>query len=159
MNYPYFVRRDFDGFFGLFIDNLIQLLLILTLCSSLCGMTGDSSYLLYVHVLPGAAISILIGNLFYAWQARRLAKREGRSDVTALPYGINTPSLMVYVFFVMQPAFNKALADGLSPESAATLAWELGLVACVGSGVIEFCGAFVAETVRRRTPRAAPPRR
>ena len=155
MNYPYFVRRDFDGFFGLFIDNLIQLLLILTLCSSLCGMTGDSSYLLYVHVLPGAAISILIGNLFYAWQARRLAKREGRSDVTALPYGINTPSLMVYVFFVMQPAFNKALADGLSPESAATLAWELGLVACVGSGVIEFCGAFVAETVRRRTPRAA----
>ncbi len=153
--YPYFVRRDLDGFFGLFVDNLIQLLLILTLCSGLCGMNGDSSYLLYKHVLPGAAISILIGNLFYAWQARRLALKEGRSDVTALPYGINTPSLLVYVFFVMAPAFAKARAEGLSPDAAATLAWELGLVACIGSGLIEFCGAFIAESVRRRTPRAA----
>ena len=155
MSYPYFVRRDLDGFFGLFVDNLIQLLLILTLCSGLCGMTGESSYLLYQRILPGAAISILIGNLFYAWQARRLAKKEGRSDVTALPYGINTPSLLVYVFFVMAPAFGKARAEGLSQVDAATLAWELGLVACVGSGLIEFLGAFVAESVRRRTPRAA----
>ena len=155
MSYPYFVRRDLDGFFGLFVDNLIQLLLILTLCTGLCGMTGESDYLLYRHVLPGAAVSILIGNLFYAWQARRLAKKEGRSDVTALPYGINTPSLLVYVFFVMAPAFGKARADGMSEDAAATLAWELGLVACIGSGLIEFLGAFVAETVRRRTPRAA----
>ncbi len=155
MSYPYFVRRDLDGFFGLFVDNLIQLLLILTLCTGLCGMTGESDYLLYKHVLPGAAISILIGNLFYAWQARRLARKEGRSDVTALPYGINTPSLLVYVFFVMAPAFGKARAEGMSQEAAATLAWELGLVACIGSGLIEFFGAFVAETVRRRTPRAA----
>ena len=155
MSYPYFVRRDLDGFFGLFVDNLIQLLLILTLCTGLCGMTGESSYLLYKHVLPGAAVSILIGNLFYAWQARRLAGKEGRSDVTALPFGINTPSLLVYVFFVMAPAFGKARAEGMSQDEAATLAWELGLVACIGSGLIEFFGAFLAETIRRRTPRAA----
>lgn len=155
--YPFFVRRDLDGFFGLFVDNLIQLLLILTLCSNpfLCGMTGDSSYLLYQYVLPGSAVSILIGNLFYAWQARRLALATGRSDVTALPYGINTPSLLVYVFFVMAPAFGKAKSEGLSADDAARLAWELGLVACVGSGLIEFFGAFVAEALRRRTPRAA----
>ncbi|MBS0206376.1 MAG: NCS2 family permease [Planctomycetes bacterium] len=155
--YPWFVRRDLDGFFGLFVDNLIQLLLILTLCSNpfLCGMTGDSAYLLYRMILPGAAVSILIGNLFYAWQARRLAQATGRTDVTALPYGINTPSLLVYVFFVMEPAFSRAKAKGLSPADAATLAWELGLVACVGSGVIEFFGAFVADSIRARTPRAA----
>jgi len=29
-----FVKRDLDGFFGLFIDNLVQLLLIVLLCSS-----------------------------------------------------------------------------------------------------------------------------
>lgn len=155
--YPLFVRRDLDGFFGLFVDNLIQLLLILTLCSNpfLCGMTGDSKYLLYQYVLPGSAVSILIGNLFYAWQARRLALRTGRSDVTALPYGINTPSLLVYVFFVMAPAFGKAKSEGLSPDEAARLAWELGLVACIGSGLIEFFGSFIAEALRRRTPRAA----
>ena len=154
-SYPLFVRRDLDGFFGLFVDNLIQLLLILTLCSGLCGMTGENSYLLFKHILPGAAVSILIGNLFYAWQARRLAIKEGRSDVTALPYGINTPSLLIYVFFVMNPVFNKAIGDGQTTGDAARLAWEMGLVACIGSGLIEFFGAFVADAVRQRTPRAA----
>lgn len=155
ISYHWFVRRDLDGFFGLFVDNLIQLLLILTLCSGLCGMSGDNAYLLFKHILPGAAVSILIGNLFYAWQARRLALKEGRDDVTALPYGINTPSLLVYVFFVMNPVFSKALSEGQSASAAATLAWEMGLIACIGSGLIEFLGAFVAESVRQRTPRAA----
>ena len=153
--YPFFVRRDLDGFFGLFVDNLIQLLLILTLCSALCGMKDESAYLLFQNILPGAAISILIGNLFYAWQARRLAMKEGRDDVTALPYGINTPSLLIYVFFVMAPVYAKAINEGQSKSDAATLAWDMGLVACVGSGLIEFFGAFIADAVRRRTPRAA----
>ncbi len=145
--YPIFVKQDLDGFFGLFIDNLVQLLLIVALCSSLCGMTGDDARFIYAHILPGAAVSILIGNVFYAWQAHRLARREGRSDVTALPYGINTPSLLVYVFFVMAPAYRET--------GSAELAWQMGLIACLGSGLIEFCGAFVAEKIRQHTPRAA----
>ncbi|MFN9987975.1 MAG: NCS2 family permease, partial [Pirellula sp.] len=155
MSYPLFVRRDLDGFFGLFIDNLVQLLLIVTLCSTQCGMAGEASQLLYQRVLPGAAVSIVLGNLFYAWQAHRLAKHSNRSDVTALPYGINTPSLLVYVFFVMGPVYRQAIERGLSSIEAANLAWQMGLVACVGSGVIEFLGAFIAEPIRRSTPRAA----
>lgn len=145
---PMFVKHDLDGFFGLFIDNLVQLLLIVGLCSQLCGMdSAEGSRLLYQMILPGAAVSILIGNIAYAWQAHRLAKKEGRSDVTALPYGINTPSLLVYIFFVMVPVFQKT--------KSADMAWKMGLIACLGSGIIEFLGSFVAETVRRRTPRAA----
>ncbi|MGH7772426.1 MAG: hypothetical protein ACREQA_09325 [Candidatus Binatia bacterium] len=33
--YPWFVRKDLDGFFGLMIDNLIQLILIVSLCREL----------------------------------------------------------------------------------------------------------------------------
>lgn len=152
---PWFVRGDLDGFFGLFVDNLVQLLLIQALCSSLCGMSGEAAGLLYDRVLPGAAISILVGNLFYAWQARRVALREGRRDVTALPYGINTPSLLVYIFFVLAPAYQRASGEGRTQLEAATFAWESGLVACFGSAVIEFGGAFIAGAVRRCTPRAA----
>ena len=90
-----FVRCDLDGFFGLFIDNLVQLLVIVALCGGLCGMTGDDAHFITGVILPGAAVSILVGNLFYAWQAHRVARREKRTDVTALPYGINTPSLLV----------------------------------------------------------------
>lgn len=142
-----FVARDLDGFFGLFIDNLVQLLLIVALCEGLVGMRGEQAAILYQRILPGAAVSILIGNMFYAWQASRLARREGRDDVTALPYGINTPSLLVFVFFVMVPVYERTK----SPE----MAWKMGLIACLGSGVIEFLGSFVAERIRRHTPRAA----
>lgn len=142
-----FVPRDLDGFFGLFVDNLVQLLLIALLCSALCGMRDENAYLLYGVIMPGAAVSILVGNLFYAWQAHRLAKREGRDDVTALPFGINTPSLLIFVFFVMKPTFD---ATG-----SAASAWRMGLLACLGSGLIEFSGAFVAERLRKHTPRAA----
>ena len=34
-------------------------------------------------------------------------------------------------------------------------AWKVGLVACFLNGVIEIAGAFIAEAVRRVTPRAA----
>lgn len=143
--YPFFTKRDLDGFFGLFVDNLVQLLLIVQLCG-LAGIGPDSDLLLK-YILPGAAASILLGNVFYAWQAHRLARREQRADVTALPYGINTPSLLVYVFFVMRPEYVRTQ----DPQ----LAWQMGLVACLGSGVIEFGGSFVAEWIRRYTPRAA----
>lgn len=143
----WFVRHDLDGFFGLFVDNLVQLLLIVTLCGGLCGMSGVDARFIYQIILPAAAISILVGNVFYAWQAHRVARRENRDDVTALPYGINTPSLIVYVFFVMVPVYQ----DTGSAEAA----WKMGLVACLGSGLIELIGALVAERVRQRTPRAA----
>jgi len=149
----YIDRGDLDGFFGLFIDNLVQLLMIVGLCG-LCGIGADSELLLD-YILPGAAVSILIGNLFYSWQASRLAKQEGRDDVTALPYGINTPSLIIYIFFVMFPAYNAQLAAGVSEKQAAYFAWQLGLIACLGSGMIEFFGSLVAEYIRVKTPRAA----
>ncbi len=145
--YPLFVKRDIDGFFGLFIDNVVQLLLILGLCSGLCGMTGENASILFRYIFPGAAVSILLGNLFYAWQAHRLAAKENRSDVTALPYGINTPSLLVFIFFVMLPVY-------LETKSAVA-AWKMGLIACLGSGIIELLGAIFAGTIRKHTPRAA----
>lgn len=141
-----FVPRDIDGFFGLFIDNLVQILLIAYLCSTLGGMNGEAAYLIDGRILPAAAVSILIGNLFYSAQAFWVARREGRSDVTALPYGINTPSLIAFVYFVIAP-----INETSGPEAA----WRMGLVACLGSGVIELLGAFIAPWIRKYTPRAA----
>ncbi|MFZ5481282.1 MAG: NCS2 family permease [Myxococcota bacterium] len=140
----WFVRGDLDGFFGLALDNLVQLLVIDALCRFVLGFDDA---LIYGRVLPGAAISVLVGNLFYTWQATKLGRETGRDDVCALPYGINTPSVFAYVFLVMLPV---KLATG-----DARAAWHAGLVACLGSGLIELGGAFVADRLRRRVPRAA----
>ena len=147
---PWLVRGDVDGFFGLALDNLVQLLLVDALCRLVLGFPAA---LVHGRILPAAAVSILVGNLFYAWQARRLAARAGRTDVCALPYGINTVSLFAHVFLVMLPA--KLAASAAGHPDPATAAWEAGLLACTGSALIEGGGAFVAERIRRATPRAA----
>src|SRR5262245_20012003 len=146
---PWFVRGDVDGFFGLALDNLIQLLLINALCRHFLGFPAE---IVEGRILPGAAVSLLVGNLFYAWQAKRLADRTGRIDVCALPYGINTVSLIAHVFLVMAPAKALAEKEGLDP---ARVAWQAGLVATLGGGIIELAGSFVADWLRRFTPRAA----
>lgn len=149
---PLFTQGDVDGFFGLAIDNLIQFLLILGLCTQVLGF---SLTLVLETILPGAALSIVIGNFFYSWQSQRLSAATGRRDVTALPYGINTVSLFAFVFLVMLPVKLGAQRSGMGEAEAARLAWELGLAACLLSGLFEFAAAFVAEKVRRATPRAA----
>jgi AGZA family xanthine/uracil permease-like MFS transporter len=144
------VRGDVDGFFGLALDNLVQFLLIDSLCR---GVLGFPAELVYGRILPAAALSLVIGNLYYSWQAVRLGRATGRTDVCALPFGINTVSLFAHVFLVMLPA--KLVAQAAGHPDPVRVAWQAGLVACLGSGLIEFAGAFVAERVRRSTPRAA----
>jgi AGZA family xanthine/uracil permease-like MFS transporter len=150
-----FVRGDIDGFFGLALDNFIQLLLIVALCYGPNSVLQFDDDLVFARILPAAAISLVVGNLFYAWQAMRLARREDRQDVCALPYGINTVSLFAHVFLVMLPVKLAALKSGADPAAASRLAWQVGLLACLGSGVIEFFGSLVADRLRRMTPRAA----
>lgn len=135
---------DLDGFFGLFIDNIIQLILIVVLCRFVVGLPDE---LVVGRILPGVAVSLLMGNLFYAWQAKKLAERTGQGDVTALPYGVNTVSLFAYILFVMAPV--------MAQTKDAELAWKVGLAACFGSGVVELGGAFIVGWVKRVTPRAA----
>jgi AGZA family xanthine/uracil permease-like MFS transporter len=144
MKYGWFVRGDIDGFFGLFVDNLLQLMLIAVLCGQVCGMPNE---LVYGRIMPGAALSILVGNAYYTWQARRLAIRTGRTDVTALPYGINTVSLIAYVFLIIAPIYFET--------KDSNLAWQAGLFACLAGAVLECLGAFVGDWLRRHTPRAA----
>jgi AGZA family xanthine/uracil permease-like MFS transporter len=134
---------DIDGFFGLFFSGFPDLLLIVGL-APVCGFPVS---FVASRILPGAAVSILAGNLFYAWQARRLARREGRDTVTAIPFGINTPTIFAYVFLIMGPIYTRTHDAGL--------AWHAGLFASLVSGLVQTAGAFCTDWLRRHTPRAA----
>lgn len=149
--YPIWVRGDLDGFFGLMVDNLVQVLTIILLCMTVCGLPPE---LIFTRMLPGVAISLLIGNLFYGIQAHYIARRDRRPDTTALPYGINTPSVFAFALFVMGPVY-RIHEPTQGAEAAADLAWKAGMLACMVSGAIEFLGAFFAEKLRKVTPRAA----
>jgi hypothetical protein len=91
---------------------------------------------------------------FPSWQEtsstrgrRRLAQREGRSDVTAIPFGVNTPTIFAYVFLIMGPIYTRT--------HDANLAWHAGIFASLLSGIVQTAGAFCTDWLRRNTPRAA----
>lgn len=138
------LQGELDGFFGLFIDNLLQFILIFVLCHNVCGMPKE---FIYGTILPGAALSILLGNMFYAYQARSLAFSTGRRDVTALPYGINTVSLIAFIFLIALPVY--------LIEKDWEKAWRVSLIGCLGSGCLELLGALIGDSIRRITPRGA----
>jgi len=134
---PWFTSGDVDGFFGLFFSGFPDLLLIVGL-APVCGFPVE---FVTRQVLPAVAVSILVGNLFYAWQARRLAARTGRDDVTAIPFGVNTPTIFAYVFLIMGPVYART--------HSGTLAWQAGVFASLVSGVVQTTGAFCTDWLRR----------
>jgi adenine/guanine/hypoxanthine permease len=105
--------------------------------------------------MPASAVGLLIGNLYYAWQAHRLARRENRADVCALPFGMSIILLVTFVFLVLYPAKVRALNAGLSEAEASMAAWRAGVGAAFIMGLIECAGAFAGGWIRRFTPRAA----
>ncbi len=139
----WFVSNDIDGFFGLFVDNLCQLIVVVGLCPKLAGLPES---LVVGRILPGIAVSLVAGNLFYAWQAHRLAQRTGKL-VTALPFGVNTVSLFAFIFLILGPVYHET--------HDADLAWRVSLVAGFLGGVVEIAASFFGTWIRRHTPRAA----
>ena len=59
VHYPWFKREDIDGFFALFQNNLANFVLIAVSMISM-GYPGS---IVYGRVIPGAAISVLFGNI------------------------------------------------------------------------------------------------
>ena len=98
-------------------------------------------------MVPGTALGVLLGDLAYTWLAVRLMRRTGREDVTAMPFGIDTPTLFAMVFGVLGPVM---LATG-DP----VLAWKVGMAATIAIGLAKLGLAFAGDWARRVVPRAA----
>jgi AGZA family xanthine/uracil permease-like MFS transporter len=135
---------DWNAFFGLALDNLS---LFVILSSLLIGVFAFPSDLVLRVMVPGTAVGVLLGDLVYTGLAIRLMRRTGRSDVTAMPFGIDTPSLFAMVFGVLGPVMI-ATRDPV-------LAWKVGMGVTVAMGAIKLGLALVGDGVRRAVPRAA----
>jgi AGZA family xanthine/uracil permease-like MFS transporter len=98
-------------------------------------------------MVPGTALGVLAGDLVYTWLAVRLMRHEGRQDVTAMPFGIDTPTLFAMVFGVLGPV---KLATN-DPH----LAWKVGMATTVAIGLVKCALAFAGDWTRRAVPRAA----
>ncbi|HEY1412523.1 MAG TPA: hypothetical protein VGF36_10290, partial [Rhodopila sp.] len=140
-----------NGFLGLVVDNLSVLAL---LAAVLIGGYGVPAPIVFGRMFPGTALGVLVGDLAYTWLAARLARRSGRNDVTAMPFGLDTPSTIGMVLLVLGPEFLKFRAAGLDPSAAGLETWYLGMAATVTMGLSKFVMAFAGRTLRRLVPQA-----
>lgn len=136
-------RGDLDGFFGLFTNSLAN-----TLAATFVIIValGDED-IVFSRIVPAMVVSLAFGNIYFAWMAYRLGKKEGRADVTAVPYGLSVPHYFIVTFGVMLPI----VAGGGSVEKA----WGIGMAwSLIHAGVVAVL-AFFGPTIRKITPRAA----
>ncbi len=140
--YKLFDRSDFSAFWALFTDNLINLMVLAGVCQFVFQMPAE---IVFGRIVPGAAVAILSGIAVYVWLAKRAAAQHGR-DVTALPYGISTPVMFVYLFGVIGPIYWST--------NDPMLAWQVGIGAGFMGGIVAAMGAIVGPWLKRVTPRA-----
>ena len=141
---PLWVPGDWNAFFGLGVNSLLNLLVLSGL---LLGVVQLPVAIVYGRIIPAVGVMLFLGNMYYAWMARRLAHKSGRSDVTALPSGPSVPHMFIVVLVVMLPVKLKT-GDPM-------LAWSAGVAWVFIESLVLFIGAFVAPVIRRLTPRAA----
>ena len=176
-----FTIGDINSFFMLFFDNFSSLLGILAEAifiplivlefnpmgvpvgignnseATVADYYNANSMVVWSKMCPGIAVALLVGNLWYAWMAMKLAGKEDRMDVTALPYGINTPAGFLTVFMIQLSimfAFNPRAID-ISPADFADKSWKGACAANFVGGLFEVAGIVLGEPMRKLVPRAA----
>ena len=149
--YKWAAAGDVNAFFGLMLDNIAGLVLAVTLLTAVFQFPVNFAM---AYMVPGTAIGVFVGDLLYFWLAFRLARKTGRSDVTAMPLGLDTPSTIGMVLFVLGPAYKAALGSGMEEVAAATQAWHIGICAIVMTGLIKAVFAVGSDWIRRVIPRA-----
>jgi adenine/guanine/hypoxanthine permease len=148
--YRWAATGDVNAFFGLMLDNVMNLVILAGILIFVFGFPED---LVYRRMFPGTALGVMFGDLVYTWMAFRLAKREGRSDVTAMPLGLDAPSTIGMAFTVLGPAYLAAKAR-MPEHDAAISAWHVGMACMILIGLFKVGMSFVGGTIQRIMPGA-----
>jgi adenine/guanine/hypoxanthine permease len=133
---------DLNAFFGLMLDNVTNLIWLTVILTGFGYPTKE----VFRLMIPGTALGVLFGDLVYTWLAFRLAKRTGRTDVTAMPLGLDTPSTIGIATVVLGPVYLET--------KDAVLTWQVGMATLMIIGIFKVVLSFFGDWVRCRIPQA-----
>jgi len=131
------------AFLALFLDNVGTLVFFSAILVFTFNFPAD---IILTQMIPGTAMGVLFGDLIYTMLAIRLQRKTGRSDVTAMPLGLDTPSTIGVAFAVLGPAY-VATRD-------ANLTWQIGMVTLFMIGVVKIVTSFFGGWLQRKIPTA-----
>lgn len=141
--YNWWGRGDIDASLGIFFDGFSKILT----ASGVLMAFGIPASLILGKVLPGIGLAVFVGNLWYFFEAHRLAAKEQRQDVTAQPFGLGASQLSGWLYLIIGPVYWQT-KDPL-------LALQVGLAANLIGGFIEIIGGFAGPWIVKHVPQEA----
>ncbi|CAJ1935006.1 unnamed protein product [Cylindrotheca closterium] len=147
---------DMGSLSQLFFDNLSTLLGALFAIQDLTNFgpnavsKGVMDEYVWGRIVPGVGITLLIGNIYYSWQAVRLTNKYGR-PYTAQPYGLNTPAAFAFVFNIIYAVF---FAEG-GGDAGFIKGYKVALVANFITGLISILFGCFGPLILKVVPPAA----
>jgi adenine/guanine/hypoxanthine permease len=144
---------DVNSFFGLMLDNVAVMIILFSIITTQ-GAVHFTPDFVVTHMIPGTAIGVLLGDLVYSWMAFRLARRTGRTDVTAMPLGLDTPSTFGVALLILVPVLNDPNRTFANHEQAMRFAWHVSLTVLALIGVFKIVCSLFGNVIRRLVPRA-----
>ena len=148
---------DVNAFFGLILDNVAVMIVLVVLVTGADPVAQRcfSREFVLTQMIPGTALGVVLGDLAYTWMAFRLARRSGRSDVTAMPLGLDTPSTFAVGPLVLVPALGEGMARyGLDHQQAMVFGWHVGAMVLVMIGLMKSLVSPLGGKIRKAVPRA-----
>ena len=145
------LSADINAGFAFFLDCVVNLFV---LSGVLIGAFGFPAEIIFSKIIPGAITGILAGNLVFVWLAKKAARETGNDMITAIPLGMDLPTVFGMVFFIIGPFYLANVAD-LGEIAAATKAWHLGMASALWMGFIKIALSFFARAMQREIPQMA----
>ena len=145
----WYAPGDVNGFLGLALDNVTNLVIL----------AGLLDRRLRVPRRPGARTGWSPARRWASWSATSAtpgwrcacARKTGRDDVTAMPFGIDTPSLFAH-------HLRRARARRCSPPATRCSPGRWAWATTIAIGLAKLGLAFAGDWVRRVVPRAGAAR-
>ncbi len=139
----YRVWGEVTAFLALFFDNIGTMIFFSAILIFTFNYPAD---IILTRMIPGTAVGVFLGDLIYTWLAIRLRRKTGRTDVTAMPLGLDTPSSIGIAYAVLGPAYI-ATKD-------AELTWQIGMATLFMIGVVKIFTSFIGGWIQRVIPTA-----
>jgi hypothetical protein len=133
----FWVPGDWNALF-VFDTNILVNVLVLTGLLRFALKMPDA--LVFSRILPALGMMLFLSTGYYAFLAWALARKTGRSDVCALPFGISVPHMFVITFVAMLP-IKLATNDPVQ-------AWEAGLTWVAVQSFVLMLGGFIGPYIR-----------
>lgn len=141
---PLFKKADLDASIGVFFDGFSKVIVAVAILMSTFQLDGS---LVFGTMMPGLLLSTIILNGGLWLMYRHLAAKRGDANLTAIPAGMQTGRMFIWLFSIMLPVYNMT-GDGV-------LAFRVGVLAHFFSGLIFVIGAYVVPYILKIVPAGA----